>query len=357
MARRKPWSHFPDHYHDDERYLSLGHTAALGFHRMHITCDRWGRGVAGDHALAGVLRMSPAESRQVRTSLDKSGLVETFTSDEGLLCYQIVDFDKDAPSGSLKNRKASEYADSPDESGDVQTSPDLSRSRAHASASPETGEGRRESDIHTPRAGAHEDGADKRRRLLGSDEDACLHLEIVPVGDGINARCTACGDATFPLVDDFEPPAATEPVDLSTSSRDISLSPPAVRWLEHRVKVTRNHGNAFACVDEADDLHGPALSRLQQAPGFEECVDKMLAMPEARWGKTLRAGMAYLERMVAEWIPDKGNGDASAAQRHLCPPSLSVAEYKKRTGIDPAKAPVADDEMARTVMDALRVEA
>lgn len=132
------------------------------------------------------------------------------------------------------------------------------------------------------------------------------------------------------------------------------LGPAALRWLQHRAEVSKRHGYQFATIGEAEDLQGAQLRRMQEKPGFDDCVDKMLRLDDARWGKSLRGGVAYLARMVHDWIkPSKGNGKPPNRQAHLIGETLSVAEYKARTGIDPTKAPIADDETARQVAEAI----
>lgn len=287
MSRRKPWSHFPDRIYDDERYLSLDDTAALGFHRMHIKCDRHGRGIAGDHALAGAVRTSPDKARHIRTCLDAAGLVRLFTSAEGLLCYEIADYDRDAPAGTLKNRKASDH-ERPAVSGPVETNPDRAPEEI-------------EIEIET-------------------------EIETTP---------SAC-ETRAPT---REAPTHTDGPD--TKQDPAQLSPAARSWLEHRVEVTRRNGHAMATMGEAEDLLGFPLRALQRKPGFAESVAKMLALPDSKWGRSLRAGFAYLERMVADYIPEQA-AVTNEHQSHMGGLAPSCEEYYQKTGFDPREAETYD---------------
>lgn len=132
------------------------------------------------------------------------------------------------------------------------------------------------------------------------------------------------------------------------------LGPAAIRWLEHRAEVSKRHGYAFATVAEAEDINGSQLLRMQQKPGFDDCVDKMLRLDDARWGKSLRGGIAYLARMVHDWIQPspKGNGRPPNRQAHLVGETLTPAEYAAKTGHDPREAPILDTPEARAVMEA-----
>ncbi len=167
--------------------------------------------------------------------------------------------------------------------------------------------------------------------LASHTEDGCQHRTIVSCGDGYG-RCEDCGDNTFPWDDE---PGGYEPDRI-----DPALSPPAVAWLTHRVDVCQRHGHSFATLGEADDLHGHTMRRLQRSPGFGASVEKMLKIPDDRWGKSMRGGIAYLERMVHDWIAPTEKPAIDPRQAHLCQPGLSVAEYTAKTGIDPTKAPI-----------------
>lgn len=406
MARSE-YTPVPISINQDVRVMALSTEPRLVYLSLRIGSDSHGRYRADRMPLrivTGIL--DPSVDIETATKvLESHGLIRSWVAEDGQRFGEIVDYDDALTANMIKRRGASEIPPPTTHSRDSRETV-VSKSRDSHEGGGRDAEPTHESgvsdsrdsqppcaranlaepsltepspDIHTAGTPMHEDGPTlddpcphpardgvhevySGGRVEGlhcracgarpSAEDACLHPQIESHDDGSWGRCASCGVTVTP-------PAAPEPVDLSTEPPrvDPALSPPAVRWLEHRVAISREQGHAFASVAEADDLHGHTLRRLQRDPGFDECVTKHIARPAASWGKRLTSGIAYLERMVADWIPDKGNGDASAAQRHLCPPSLSVAEYKRKTGIDPAKAPVADDEMARTVMDALRVEA
>jgi hypothetical protein len=119
-----------------------------------------------------------------------------------------------------------------------------------------------------------------------------------------------------------------------------------VKWLERRVEITSRYagvlGDRATLMAQADDLHGHTLRRLQRGEHFAACVEKVLSMPDQRWGKSLNGGIRYLETVVHSYIPEApGNGNGQ--QSHMGPMAPSCEEYHARTGIDPSKAELKDD--------------
>lgn len=107
MGRRLPWRHFRVALYDDERYLGLPLPAGLLFHRLHLICDRHGRGSIPPAAGWMAARFPDRETfEEALIDLSASGLVLVFVCvKHGVRCFEIVDYQVDAPAQLLRRSK------------------------------------------------------------------------------------------------------------------------------------------------------------------------------------------------------------------------------------------------------------
>jgi len=107
MAARKPWFHMPSNLMDDDRYLDLSYRASTVLCRLYATCDRWGRGPAGKRTLTRDIDIPQDDAQASVVELDGAGLIRTFTSTDGIRCYEILHYDVHCP--DTRKRKDSTY--------------------------------------------------------------------------------------------------------------------------------------------------------------------------------------------------------------------------------------------------------
>jgi hypothetical protein len=278
ITRAKPWDHFPSRLYEDDRYLQFSAEAGLALHRLYIACDRHGHFAAGEHVLPGVFRLRRdidteavwSELLSAGADTDAGPLVEQFVSTEGLRCGRLVDYDIDSPRQVVEKRKKSDYQP-------VQTSSN----------------------------------------------------QFKPVQTSSNKLSTCAREETETEIETETPPSGGDIAGAPTHTREdgSALGDPAKQWLHHRIAITKGRGDFTATWARGVELHGPELERLQSKPGFSAAVQKMLRMPDSRWGKTLRGGIGLLRSMVANHIPDEEDR-ASPVDQHFTKP-LSREEFDR----------------------------
>jgi len=322
---RMAYTPMPVALNRDERLTAAKPALRLTYLCLRIGSDSWGRFPADSMALrlvSGIL--DPAlDVSSLFAELVELGLIVSWSGADGCRYAEIVGYDAALTANMIRRRGMSEI-DKPEGLGRV----------THESVTSEEREPPVPAPSLTHESVTSESGSSLPSRARPNQAEPS---RTEPSSHTQRARETKPGNQTSD-----PPPLVPQPE---------ALSPPAIRWLQRRVEVSKRYGHSFATLGEADDLCGAELRRLQAKPGFADCVSKMLALPDQRWGKRLSSGVPYLARMVADWIePEKGNG---SRQRHLVPQPLSVSEYRERTGIDPASAPVDTSEEARSVMEAI----
>jgi len=354
MARMS-YTPVPISLNRDERLISAAPALRLTYLCLRIGSDSWGRFQADPMALrlvSGIL--DPAvDVVALFDELIGLGMIQAWVGDDGRRYAEIVGYDDALTANMIRRRGESEIA-KPDDSGRV----------SHESVTTESRE-EGESDGDAAAEPTHESVTTESREEGESDGDAAAeptHESVTTESqDTLLSRARASRaepsqaepsqDTQRAGARETDKPPQPEPTLLSELEAGREpLSRPALAWLHRRVEVSKRNGYPMATLGEADDLCGAELRRLQGKPGFAEQVAKMTRLPDHRWGKKLSSGIAYLADMVANWIqPEKGNG----RQAHFVAPPMTREEYKRKTGIDPTKAPVDTSDDARSVMEAI----
>jgi len=331
MARMS-YTPVPISLNRDERLISAAPALRLTYLCLRIGSDSWGRFQADPMALrlvSGIL--DPAvDVVALFDELIGLGMIQAWVGDDGRRYAEIVGYDDALTANMIRRRGESEIA-KPDDSGRV----------SHESVTTESRE-EGESDGDAAAEPTHES-------VTTESQDTLLSRARASRAEPSQAEPSQ--DTQRAGARETDKPPQPEPTLLSELEAGREpLSRPALAWLHRRVEVSKRNGYPMATLGEADDLCGAELRRLQGKPGFAEQVAKMTRLPDHRWGKKLSSGIAYLADMVANWIqPEKGNG----RQAHFVAPPMTREEYKRKTGIDPTKAPVDTSDDARSVMEAI----
>ena len=108
MARRA-WSHFPQRFLNEERYLQLTQAAVVLLHRLYMTCDRWGRGSASSNVLRFKVFQKRSEVESEIKALLDGGFITIGVDRYEQPVYQLVEYDEGAPRAATRNRAPSQW--------------------------------------------------------------------------------------------------------------------------------------------------------------------------------------------------------------------------------------------------------
>ena len=121
-------------------------------------------------------------------------------------------------------------------------------------------------------------------------------------------------------------------------------SPASIAWCQ---RVATKAGGLTTAWQDVWDVN-PDLVRLQDKPGFAECVERQ---PDSKLGRTMTSGIGYLNTMVRNWEPEtatkkrpgRGRRGTVGDQSHIC---AEPPELRGQPRVVGTPAPSLDEELA-----------
>jgi hypothetical protein len=293
-GNRREWAPVPRSLVSDEKYLSMPAVARELLVRLYLVADSEGRFGAGKMTLRASTATFRGTTGALRRLID-AGYVATYETPSGTI-GEIIGWHENITSRMRSTFGKPEW---PARDGSYPPTKRVSDSPTKGATKPpadsptsctrrESVRGRRRD---PPMSDPRPDSEPSRAR-----GDADTYPEPgpsvwPPCPDG-GPECPGCKTCQS-IADALQHPPAPKPPSLGTHSDGSDrvypdIGPAAIRWLEHRTAISKRHGYAFATVAEAEDINGAQLLRMQQKPGFDDCVSKMLALAWCTTGSSRR---------------------------------------------------------------------